>query len=269
MNTKMNYTPTSKEEQDFLDQYDPSSFPAVGLTVDMVIFTIRNGKLSVLMIERGGFPYKGAWALPGGFVNPDESTEAAAVRELLEETAIDARKENIHLEQLRTYSTPGRDPRMRVVSSAYVALVPSLPSPEGGDDAASARWWTVDDLLNPEEGAEVQLAFDHDRILRDGLERVRDKIEYAPIATNFLEDVFTLADLRRVYEIVWDFELHPANFRRKVLSTPGFVEPLGAKGDSSTGGRTAALYQAGSGAILHPALLRDRQTRKGENASGE
>lgn len=264
MTEKMTYTPSSEEERKFLAEYDPSAYHSIGLTVDMVIFTIRNGELSVLMVERGEFPYKGSWALPGGFVGPDESTDAAAVRELFEETSIDADEQEIHLEQLRTYSTPGRDPRMHVVSVAYVALVPDMPTPKGGDDAASARWWTVDDLLNPEEGAEVQLAFDHECILRDGLERVRDKIEYAPIAHKFLEPVFTLADLRRVYEIVWGFELHPANFRRKVLSTPGFVEAVGTKGDSLTGGRSAALYRAGEGAILHPALLRDRQTKKGE-----
>lgn len=261
----MNYTPTSADEQAYLASYDPSGFPSVALTVDMVIFTIRHGVLSVLMIERGGYPYKGAWALPGGFVNPDEDADTAAARELREETGIDAEVENIYLEQLRTYTSPNRDPRMRVVSTAYVALVSDMPSPVGGDDASDARWWAVDDLLNPEDGAEVSLAFDHDQILRDGLERVRAKLEYSPVATSFLDEEFTLADLRRVYETVWGFQLHPGNFRRKVLSTPGFVVSKGEKGGSKTGGRTAALYTAGDCTLLHPAILRDRQTKAGED----
>lgn len=251
------YTPSSDEERAYLSAYDPSGFPSVALTVDMVVFTIRNGRLAVLLIERGGYPYKGAWALPGGFVGPDESADEAAERELYEETNIKVGDE-FHLEQLKTYTTPGRDPRMRVVSTAYFALVPDLPVPTGGDDAAQARWWAVEDLGlegGPSEDAPV-LAFDHEQIIRDGLERVRAKIEYSPLATKFLESSFTLADLRRVYEAVWNSSLHPANFRRKVLSTPGFVKALGSKGGSRTGGRSAALYEAGDAVLLHPALLR-------------
>lgn len=251
------YVPVSDEERDFLAAYDPSGFPSIALTVDMLVFTIRAGRLAVLLIERGGFPYKGSWALPGGFVNPDESADEAAARELFEETNITVGDE-FHLEQLKTYTTPGRDPRMRVVSTSYFALVPDLPSPTGGDDASQARWWAVEDLGlegNCTEDSPA-LAFDHATIIRDGLERVRAKIEYSPLATKFLESSFTLADLRRVYEAVWNEPLHPANFRRKVLSTPGFVKALGNKGESKTGGRTAALYEEGNASLLHPALLR-------------
>lgn len=255
--TTVPYTASSQEERDYLATYDPSGFPSIALTVDMVVFTIRNGRLAVLLIERGGFPYKGSWALPGGFVNPEESADEAAARELYEETNIQVGDE-FHLEQLKTYTTPGRDPRMRVVSTAYFALVPDLPVPTGGDDATQARWWAVEDLGIESEANEdtPTLAFDHVQIIHDGLERVRAKIEYSPLATKFLETSFTLADLRRVYEAVWNAALHPANFRRKVLSTPGFVKALGSKGGSRTGGRTAALYEAGEAILLHPALLR-------------
>ena len=243
-------------EQEFLQDYDPHQYAPVATTVDTVIFTIRQGILSVLLIERGEHPYQGAWAIPGGFINPTEDADEAAVRELYEETGINAELENMHLEQLKTYTAPNRDPRMRVISIAYVALVSDMPSPTYGDDAAGARWWAVDDILNPQEEADrIELAFDHEQILRDGLARARAKIEYAPVATSFLEEEFTIADLRRVYETVWGESLHPPNFRRKVLSTPGFVEPIGSKGMSVTGGRTAALYKRGTGTLLHPAIL--------------
>jgi 8-oxo-dGTP diphosphatase len=255
------YEPASDEERAWLEAYDPSAYPGVSLTSDIVVFTIRQGQLSVLLVERGGFPYRGSWALPGGFVNSDENAEEGARRELQEETAIDV--STVYLEQLKTYATPGRDPRMRVISIAHVALLPDLPNPTGGDDAASARWWAVSDLDLEGTGDPdlAPLAFDHAEIVKDGLERVRSKLEYAPIAHQFLEETFTLADLRRVYEAVWGANAravrHAPNFRRKVLSTPGFVEPVGHTGPSQTGGRQAALYRAGSAQLLHPAILRD------------
>jgi len=127
------------------------------LTVDIVLITVRQGRLSVLLVERGGEPYRGDWALPGGFVDPNEETEHAAMRELAEETALEHLPEGIHLEQLRTYGRPGRDPRGRTVSVAYLALVPDLPSVKGGDDAAQARFWPIEDLAS--DDAPV-LAFD-------------------------------------------------------------------------------------------------------------
>jgi 8-oxo-dGTP diphosphatase len=265
----MTYVPTSEQEAQALAAYDIGKFPGKGYTADMLIFTIRNGRLSLLLIKRRGFPYTGFWALPGGFVEDEESAEEAAIRELKEETGLG---EGFYLEQLKTYSKPGRDPRARIISTAFVALIPDLPLPVAGDDAAEAKFFAVDDLLlDDTEDSEDKfaLAFDHAEIIKDGIERVRSKFEYTPLATRFLDESFTLADLRRVYEAVWGYKLHQANFRRKVQSTPGFVTRVeqdgqAVSGPSVTGGRSADLYRAGEGVLLHPALLR-RSTNGGLN----
>lgn len=243
-------------EKDFLNNYDPYKYPPMALTSDIVVLTLHQGKFSVLLVKRGGHPYQGFWALPGGFVQEDSSSEETAVRELVEETGIDLNTS--HIEQLRTYSEPDRDPRMRVISTAYLAMVPRLPHPTAGDDAVEARLFPVEDILYPREDADrITLAFDHEKILRDGVERAADKLEYTSLATTFLESPFTLADLRRVYEEVWGIPLHAANFRRKILSTCGLVEPVGEKGSSRfEGGRSAELYVKGSTDILQPAMLR-------------
>ena len=136
--------PARPGEPEFLQSYDPVSFPPFAVAVDLAIFTIRAGLLAVLLVQRSDHPYQGYWALPGGFVRADESTDEAARRELAEETGVSAFAG--HLEQLRTYSDPGRDPRMRVVSVAHVALAPDLPEPRPGGDAAAARWWPVEEL---------------------------------------------------------------------------------------------------------------------------
>lgn len=252
----MTYTPQNEEEKTFLESYNPSKFPSVALTSDIVLFTIKNGKLCVLLVERGGFPYKGSWALPGGFVNSNEDSETAARRELLEETNLETFPG--HLEQLKTYSAPDRDPRMRVISTAYVALMPNIDNPTAGDDAANARFWAVEDLALGEttdvEDAPV-LAFDHTEIIKDALERVRSKIEYTPLATSFCDEKFTLAELRRVYETVWGIDVHASNFRRKVLSTPDFVVHADETNKTS-GGRPAQMYTKGKAILLHPAMLR-------------
>lgn len=246
------YRPSGAEEKRWLADYDTSRYPAVAVTADVVLLTIRAGRLSILLIERGSFPYRGAWALPGGFVGEREDAEAAARRELAEETGVGDFPG--HLEQLRTYSAPDRDPRMRIVSVAHVGFMPDLPAPAAGSDAANARWWAVEDLAT-DDGP--QLAFDHAAIIDDGIERARAKLEYTPLATSFTEEPFTLVELRRVYEAVWGVELHVGNFRRKVLSTPGFVERVpGAAAAEGTRGRPAALYRRGAATILHPAMLR-------------
>jgi 8-oxo-dGTP diphosphatase len=223
----------------------------VALTVDVVLLTIRTGRLSVLLVERGVDPFAGSWALPGGFVLPDEDLDAAARRELVEETSLSGPVG--HLEQLATYAAPRRDPRGRVVSVAHLALAPDLPTPTAGSDVAGARWWPVDEVLGADAG--LALAFDHRQILEDGVERARAKLEYTTLATEFVTEPFTLGDLRQVYEAVWDVDLDTANFRRKVLSTPGFVTDTG---DSiSVGrGRPAVLYRRGTATELHPAMLR-------------
>jgi 8-oxo-dGTP diphosphatase len=224
----------------------------IAVTVDVVVLTIRSGRLSVLLVRRGAEPFLGEWALPCGFVAVDEDLDAAAARELCEETGLD--EVTGHLEQLRTYGAPGRDPRMRIVSVAYVALMPDLPPPAAGSDADEARYWAVEDLEGPDA---PQLGFDHEDIVRDAVERARSKLEYTSLAASFTDDTFTLGDLRRVYEAVWGAPLHAPNFRRKVLSTPGFVVPLderSAPGDA--GGRPAQLFRRGEATLLHPAFLR-------------
>ncbi|MER5739868.1 MULTISPECIES: NUDIX domain-containing protein [unclassified Streptomyces] len=240
----MNSTPPRPEG------YDPRAFEPFAVTVDLAVLTVRAGRLHALLVQRGQEPYAGAWALPGGFVLPRESAGTAARRELAEETGLpEATVAGLHLEQLRTYTEPDRDPRMRVVSVAYTALVPDLPEPRGGGDAAEARWLPYDEV--------PPLAFDHDLILADARGRVGAKLEYTCLATAFCPPEFTLGELREVYETVWGVPLDRPNFRRKVLTTPGFVEPVEGPPRLTGGrGKPAALYRAGTATALHPPLLR-------------
>ncbi|MGW1990791.1 NUDIX hydrolase [Embleya sp. NPDC001921] len=236
--------------------YDPHAFPPFAVTVDLAVFTVREGRLHALLIRRGQEPYAGRWALPGGFVLPHESAETAARRELAEETGLSEHVvAALHLEQLRTYSDPGRDPRMRVVSVAHTALVPDLPEPvaTGGGDASAARWIPV-----PSDEA-LPLAFDHDHILADARDRVGARLEHTCLATAFCPPQFTLGELHQVYETVWATTLDLPNFRRKVLASPGFVERV-PDALRLTGGRgkPAALYRPGPATTLNPPLPRPR-----------
>jgi 8-oxo-dGTP diphosphatase len=219
------------------------------LAVDLAILTIREDALHVLLIERGKEPFLGRPALPGGYVRPNETLDGAARRELREETGIDGGP--LHLEQLRTYGDPGRDPRGRVVTVAYLALRPDLPIPVGGTDARDARWAPVAEILASREG----LAFDHARILGDAVEHARTQLEYRTVATAFCTEPFTVSELRHVYEAVWGEPLDPSNFRRKVTRTEGFLEATGEQRVPATG-RPAALYRRGRARLLSPPLLR-------------
>jgi ADP-ribose pyrophosphatase YjhB (NUDIX family) len=221
----------------------------VSVTVDLAIFTVRDAELHVLLIKRGKEPFLGASALPGGYVRHGETLEQAARRELSEETGVDS--DDLHLEQVRTYGDPERDPRGRVITVAYLALGANLPTPCAGTDARLAEWVTVTQALERKE----ELAFDHAEILSEALERARSQLEYTTVATAFCHEPFSVIDLRHVYEAVWGFHIDPSNFRRKVTRADHFLEPTGERRYPETG-RPATLYRKGSAKLLFPPLLR-------------
>ncbi len=193
------------------------AYPRPALTVDCVIFGWDGGALKVLLIQRGADPFVGSWALPGGFVQMEESLEAAAQRELAEETGL----RDVYLEQLVTMGTPDRDPRGRVVSVVYFALV-SLADhhPVADTDASDAKWFSLEEL--------PPLAFDHSDILLIAQERLRGKISYRPVGFELLPQKFPLTQLQRLYEAILGEPMDKRNFRKKVLST-GLLQELGEK----------------------------------------
>jgi 8-oxo-dGTP diphosphatase len=221
----------------------------VAVAVDLVVLAVHEEVLQVLTVRRGAPPYAGRRALPGGFLEPDEDLIQAARRELREETGTNVSR--AHVEQLRAYGAPRRDPRMRVVSVAHMVLLPSVTSPAAGSDAASAEWVPTDDLL----GTPRKLAFDHAAILRDAVERLGDELEGTSVATRLCRAPFTVAELRTVYEVVWDQELDPRNFHRKMSGTPGLLVDTG-RVTTRNGGRPATLYRAGRVTRLSPPLSR-------------
>jgi 8-oxo-dGTP diphosphatase len=219
--------------------YDPSQFPAFAVTVDVVVLTMSDGGLHVLLVRRGVPPFEGMWAIPGGFKRPTETLDEAAKRELLEETGVDGAS---LLRQFGAYGDPERDPRLNVVTIAYLAVLRQVRAVAAGTDAAAAALIPVSDVL----GRKIELAFDHERIVRDAVERVRLDLELTDIATAFVGATFTLAELREVYEAVWGVRLDAANFRRSVVTEGGWVIPTGRRArPGSTGGRPAELYRAG------------------------
>ena len=176
------------------------------VTVDVVIFTIIDNALSVLLVRRGVAPNKDDWAIPGGFVREDESLDAAARRELHEETGVS----DVYLEQLYTFGEPDRDPRGRIVTVAYYALIASDRQPlREGTDAVEARWWPIAALPD-------QLAFDHAAILEYAVQRLRAKIEYTTVGFQLLPSEFTLSELQAVYEAILGRPLDKRNFRKRV-----------------------------------------------------
>lgn len=208
-------------------QYD---YPHPAVTTDIVIFTIRGERLKLLLIRRGEPPYEGQWALPGGFVQPDEDLDAGARRELVEETGL----ADVYLEQLYTFGAPDRDPRERVVTVAYFALVPTDRFElTAATDAAAADWFDLDDL--------PRLAFDHDAIVEMALARLSAKLGYSTIALQFMPDEFTLTELQQVYEIILREDLDKRNFRKQMLAQ-GHIEPTGTQRRDGSH-RPAALYR--------------------------
>lgn len=249
-------------ESEFLALYKPSDYEKPSVTADILLFTIENyeklndrsnddKELQLLLIKRKNHPYMNKWALPGGFIDMNESIDEAAYRELEEETNL---KEDIYLEQLYTFSKPNRDPRMRVISTAYMALTPAknINKTKAGDDASDALWFSInkkkvedDDIKltsiltieNKKEKIFIQyqveyfyetkeinytllsedaLAFDHIEIIDMGLTRLKNKVSYTTIAFNLLPELFTLTDLQQVYEILLGETLVKPNFRKKI-----------------------------------------------------
>lgn len=179
-------------------------YPHPSVTTDCVIFGFDGISLKVLLIERGIEPFKGRWAFPGGFVNMDETCEQGALRELKEETGLT----NAYIEQFHTFSDPKRDPRERVITVAYYALV-RKQDVCGGDDAAKAEWFSLNSV--------PQLAFDHDRILREAMKRLRERIHFEPIGFELLPEKFTLKQLQNLYEAILDVKFERSNFAKKML----------------------------------------------------
>jgi 8-oxo-dGTP diphosphatase len=209
--------------------YDPNQYERPSVTVDVVIFTLREQDLQVLLVRRKHPPFAGCWAIPGGFVQMHESLEAAALRELEEESSV----RDVYIEQLYTFGKPDRDPRTRVITVAYFALVPatSLPATRAGSDASDVRWWSMYDL--------PPLAFDHAEILNYALTRLRYKLEYSAVGFELLTEKFTLSELQAAYEVILGEKLDRGNFRKK-LRKAAIVEPTREYRD--TGGRPARLY---------------------------
>jgi len=209
----------------------------VAVTVDIVIFTLRDDDLQVLLVKRKYPPYQGLWAIPGGYVQADESLEDAAIRELREETGIGVGDLETgatvpYIEQLYTFGDPGRDPRGRVITVAYFALVPTPLATQAGSDASDAEWKSVHNL--------PKMAFDHARIVQYALKRLRYKLEYSAVGFQLLPPAFTLSELQRAYETVLGEKLDKRNFRRRILQAQVIEET----GQYQTGeGRPAMLYR--------------------------
>jgi 8-oxo-dGTP diphosphatase len=241
--------------------YDPSEFPPFAVTVDVVILTMADGRLQVLLVRRGVAPFEGMWAIPGGFKRPAETLDEAAKRELAEETGVDG---TTLLTQFGAYGDPERDPRMNVVTVAYLAVLRDVGKVVAGTDAADASLVPVSKLLD----GKTDLAFDHERIVRDAVERVRVDLELRGIATAFVGETFTLAELRAVYEAVWGVHLDAANFRRSVVAEDGWVIPTGRRArPGSSGGKPAELYRAGrmwrhGGPIRYPHSIEQRKGKR-------
>ena len=244
--------------------YDFNAYPRFAVTVDIVLLTIVETELKICLIQRGSDTYpvefRHRWALPGGFVRVDEDLHAAALRELAEETRINLKQPG-HLEVFGAYGDPDRDSRGRIVSVAYWAITPDLPTPEGGSDASHAEFVPVAEL----EGGRLQLAFDHNQIAADGIKFARESLKHTTIATRFCPPEFTISDLREVYDAIWGTELKAGNFQRMVnpkdpkAKRKGFLIPVEGQ-TVHKGGRPAQLFTAGPAEYLRPPLMIPEET---------
>jgi ADP-ribose pyrophosphatase YjhB (NUDIX family) len=212
------------------ESYDPARYERPSVTVDVVIFTLQERELHVLLVKRKRWPFEGRWAIPGGFVNMDESLDRAARRELEEETGV----HDIYLEQLYTFGNPKRDPRTRVISVAYIALVSAdTQTLRVSDESTDVRWFPVRRLPGP-------LAFDHDHILVTALDRLRSKLEYTTLAFQLLPEVFSILELKHIYEQILGEELDKGNFYRKIKDAK-VLEDTGLRREGR--GRPTSLYR--------------------------
>lgn len=232
------------DEKAFLSSYRAKDYPRPSVAVDLVILTIVDAELRVLLVKRKEHPFKGQWALPGGFVRVEEGPieqgedlDEAARRELKEETGLDP--ERVYLEQLYTFGKAGRDPRMRVITVAYYALVrPDLaPLVKAGGDVTEAQWFEVG------QAGKLKLAFDHAEVVEMALTRIRGKLDYTNIAFDLVPATFTIPELRHVYGIVLGKPMDPGNFRRSFNRwlEEGRLEQ--APGKRITTSKPAAVYR--------------------------
>ena len=258
-------------EEEYLAQYNPDKYVKPSVSVDMVVLGINKDYtgIKILLIKRGAHPYIDHWALPGGFVKPDESTAEAAARELKQETGL----KDVYLEEIHTFSSPDRDPRMRIISDAYLALVPELAIVRGDDDASDAAWFDIqfndDELViyNQDRNIEIKysikhrrgkngrihvdkriikstsakmLAFDHEQIIVDTMTKMRKGIMYSNLPFCMANEEFTLPDLQIIYELLVGHPLYKANFRQGVADR---IEATGNRAKSIGGRRLSELYR--------------------------
>jgi 8-oxo-dGTP diphosphatase len=233
------------DEAEFLAGYDPTAYPRPALTVDLVLFGLREGRPAALLLRRNQHPHLGRWALPGGFVGIDEDLDAAATRVLRDKADIP----HAHLEQLYTFGAIGRDPRARIVTVAYLALLPEsafAEAPERGLVAAAIEVpWAGEaggpvTALSP-KGETLPLAFDHAEILAMAVLRLRGKLDYSEVAFALLPDLFTLRQLQDVHEAILGTPLNKPAFRRRMLDR-GWLDPTG-RHEAGTSFRPAELYR--------------------------
>lgn len=255
--TKRKTEPARDDEARFLAAYEPAAFPRPSVTVDLVILTVQDKDLRLLLVKRNEHPFKGRWALPGGFVrvggdrdDQGEDLDDAALRELQEETGLSQTAfGRIFLEQVKAFGKPGRDPRMRVISVAYYALVrPTLvPHIRAGGDVSQAQWFSIEDLAlegNEQSSPKREtLAFDHASIVRATLDRARADLDRTSIAFELVPETFTIQELRAVHEAIRSEVLDPGNFRKKFLRMieDGVIEA--ARGKRPTASKPASVYR--------------------------
>lgn len=238
------------------ENYDASKYERPSVTVDVVIFTLQNNELHVLLVKRRNWPYEGRWAIPGGFVNMDEPLDQAARRELEEETGV----RDVYVEQLYTFGTPKRDPRTRVISVAYMALIRSdQQTLRVSEESTDVSWFPVRRLPGT-------LAFDHEHILAMAIDRLRSKLEYTTLAFALLPEVFSILELKHIYEQILGEELDKGNFYRKIKDAR-VLEDTGMRREGR--GRPTALYRFRRDRGGEQFVFRWREARVSDDGDGE